>query len=44
MVYNWPYPLQLDVTSERLVLKNLELEEKEKSLAATELEMNALNR
>merc|ERR1712008_672517 len=35
---------ELDVTSERLSIATLQLEEKEKQLAATELEMNALTR
>merc|ERR1712110_1255080 len=34
----------LDVTAERLSIATLQLEEKEKQLAATELEMNALTR
>merc|ERR1711971_1021790 len=34
----------LDVTTERLGIATLQLEEKEKQLAATELEMNALTR
>jgi hypothetical protein len=34
----------LDVTSERLSLVALQLEEKEKSLMAAEAEVNALNR
>merc|ERR1711971_823324 len=35
---------ELDVTAERLSIATLQLEEKEKQLAATELEMNALTR
>merc|ERR1712203_1331573 len=35
---------ELDVTTERLGIATLQLEEKEKQLAATELEMNALTR
>merc|ERR1712083_334310 len=35
---------ELDVTSERLSIATLQLEEKEKQLVATELEMNALTR
>merc|ERR1712223_1610414 len=35
---------ELDLTSERLGIVTLQLEEKEKTLAAAELEMNALNR
>merc|ERR1719228_651957 len=35
---------ELDLTTERLGIATLKLEEKEKELAATELEMNALNR
>merc|ERR1712243_301524 len=35
---------ELDLTTERLGIATLRLEEKEKELAATELEMNALNR
>ena len=35
---------ELDLTSERLALITLQLEEKEKSLMASEAEMNALNR
>ena len=35
---------ELDVTTERLGVATLQLEEKEKQLAATELEMNALTR
>merc|ERR1711935_497055 len=35
---------ELDVTAERLGIAQLQLEEKEKQLAATELEMNALTR
>merc|ERR1711897_107949 len=35
---------ELDVTTERLGIVTLQLEEKEKTLAAAELEMNALNR
>jgi hypothetical protein len=34
----------LDVTTERLSLVTLQLEEKEKSLMAAEAEVNALNR
>jgi hypothetical protein len=36
--------LLVDVTSERLSLVTLQLEEKEKSLMAAEAEVNALNR
>jgi chromosome segregation ATPase len=35
---------ELDLTSEKLALITLQLEEKEKSLMASEAEMNALNR
>merc|ERR1711874_857483 len=35
---------ELDVTTERLGIVSLQLEEKEKSLLAAEAEMNALNR
>merc|ERR1712001_86830 len=35
---------ELDLTTERLGIVTLQLEEKEKTLAAAELEMNALNR
>merc|ERR1712184_114257 len=35
---------ELDMTAERLGIATLQLEEKEKQLAATELEMNALTR
>merc|ERR1711872_601082 len=35
---------ELDLTTEKLGIMTLQLEEKEKQLAATELEMNALNR
>jgi len=35
---------ELDLTAERLAIASLQLEEKEKQLAATELEMNALTR
>ena len=35
---------ELDITAERLSIATLQLEEKEKQLAATELEMNALTR
>merc|ERR1712037_702575 len=35
---------ELDMTAERLSIATLQLEEKEKQLAATELEMNALTR
>ena len=35
---------ELDVTTERLSLITLQLEEKEKSLTAAEAEVNALNR
>merc|ERR1711999_50282 len=35
---------ELDMTTERLGIVTLQLEEKEKTLAAAELEMNALNR
>merc|ERR1712114_121496 len=35
---------ELDLTAERFGIVSLQLEEKEKALAATELEMNALNR
>merc|ERR1711881_305627 len=35
---------ELDITAERLGIATLQLEEKEKQLAATELEMNALTR
>merc|ERR1712173_280094 len=35
---------ELDLTTERLGIVSLQLEEKEKSLMAAELEMNALNR
>merc|ERR1711909_218296 len=35
---------ELDLTTEKLGIVSLQLEEKEKALAATELEMNALNR
>merc|ERR1712080_459364 len=35
---------ELDLTTEKFGLVSLQLEEKEKSLAASELEMNALNR
>merc|ERR1712121_236993 len=35
---------ELDLTTEKLGIATLKLEEKEKQLAATELEMNALNR
>merc|ERR1712002_903575 len=35
---------ELDLTTEKLGIVSLQLEEKEKELAATELEMNALNR
>merc|ERR1711983_708924 len=35
---------ELDITAERLSIATLQLEEKEKQLAGTELEMNALNR
>merc|ERR1712115_604203 len=35
---------ELDLTTEKLGIVSLQLEEKEKALAAAELEMNALNR
>ena len=35
---------ELDLTTEKLGIATLQLEEKEKQLAASELEMNALNR
>merc|ERR1719234_1013050 len=35
---------ELDLTTEKLAIATLQLEEKEKMLADTELEMNALNR
>merc|ERR1712114_70821 len=35
---------ELDLTAERFAIVSLQLEEKEKALAASELEMNALNR
>jgi len=35
---------ELDVTSERLSIVTMQLEEKEKSLLAAEAEVNALNR
>merc|ERR1712133_231007 len=35
---------ELDLTTEKFCFVSLQLEEKEKSLAASELEMNALNR